>query len=166
MANTRIIISTENPLSDKGPIQFNINPSNVSISQPAFKAIKKARRGFIKTYVGNGLITLSFSGTLSLNTEEDLKLSKGWVFFEKFAEFVRYNQGFLFRLNNVNTPIQIPGFTGENPSFVGDLDVPSYEQDAEEPWKLNYSFVFTGSLVDSSRASVTGLEATLETVEV
>jgi len=179
MATDKILIATENKEYIGDSINFKINPTHLTISQDTHKTMKKMRTGFTKSYVGNGLITLTFTGSLPCNpfvnsplaltqydpAQDDLRNSIGWQFFETFAQFVRSNQGYLFRLYYIGTPIQV---RRDNPEFVGDLDVPQFDQDAENPWMINYSFTFRGELTndDPEKDYLAEIESGLTTVEV
>lgn len=174
MADDKIIISTENPEYVGEPVKFTINPSHLSVSQQIHKTFRKARKGHVKSFIGNGAIVLTFNGSIPLNpnvnnitgdASTNLKESVGWRWFEKFEQFARSNQAFLFKLQYLGTPIQI---NRNNPEFIGDLDIPTYERDADNHMIINYSFVFTCELVndDPELDYLADIEASLTTVEV
>lgn len=155
----RIIIYTENPQYDGEPIEFYINPSHATLSQQIYKTFKKMRKGFTKSYVGNGPVAITFSGSVPCNPNTDygiatlatvrddnVKNSLGWQWFQYLEHFIRENQGYLFRMKYLGTPIQ---FSVENPVFVGDFDIPSYDQDAENPFMISYSLTFSGDIVNN-----------------
>jgi len=154
VAEDRIIITTENPEYVGDPIKFKINPKHLNVSQQIHKTYRKTRKGHVKGFVGNGAIVLSFMGSVTLNPRVnntpdktdsvDMRESAGWKWFETFAQFARSNQAYLFRLQYLGSPMQINTL---NPEFIGDLDIPTFDLDADNHLMLNYSFTFTCELL-------------------
>jgi len=134
---------------DKTFVSFQINPASVSIDQASLSSLRKTRKGYVKTYFGEGAFTLSFNGTVvfkladNKNNSVDIKDTPGWKWFQKFSQFIRKNMNALFQLHYVGTPLML---SKENPVFVGDCSPVRFSQDANNPYAINYSFTFTGVL--------------------
>jgi len=168
----RIVIRTRNPdayfpdsFSDSfEEVQFRVNPTSVSISQNTLTSMRKARLGYVRTYHGEGLFSLSFAGIVNIHpslsaldlselseeelakalTFSDIKKSSGWQWFQKFAKFVRASQPFLFELHYLGTPLML---SQDSPVFVGECSPVKFSQDAENPFSVSYSFTFQGVLL-------------------
>ena len=168
----RIIIRTRNPdaygkdsvTGGIEEIQFRVNPSSVSINQNTLTSMRKARLGYVRTYHGEGLFSLSFAGIVNIHpslsvidlsnlsdeelaealTFSDIKKSSGWRWFQRFSKFVRVCQPFLFELHYLGTPLML---SQDNPVFVGECSPVKFSQDAENPFSISYSFTFQGVLL-------------------
>lgn len=149
----RVIIKTNLDVPDKDKsVKFNINPNSVSIDQASLSNLRKTRKGYVKSYFGEGAFTLSFNGTVVFkladneNNSMEIKETPGWGWFQRFAQFIRKNQNGLFQLFYLGTPIML---SEEDPVFTGDCSPIRFSQDANNPYAINYSFTFTGVLNDS-----------------
>ena len=147
----RVIIKTLNldVPPDGNSVKFNINPNSVSIDQASLSSLRKTRKGYVKSYFGEGAFTLSFNGTVVFkladneNNSMEIKETPGWRWFQRFSQFIRKNQSALFQLHYLGTPIAL---SVDDPVFVGDCSPVRFSQDANNPYAINYSFVFTGVL--------------------
>lgn len=195
----RIIIRTRNtqatsldsPTSGIAQVKFRINPASVSIDQGALSSLKKARFGFVRTYFGEGLFNLGFSGVVNIHpssrdlilqdptaplsreleeavaqgkgmTYNQVQNSSGWRWFQSFANFVRAYQSDLFELHYFGTPLML---SQKNPIFVGECSPVKYTQSSESPFALSYSFNFNGILLSDETDSAYARE-TVETLKV
>jgi len=195
----RVIIRTRNPeatsmdspTSGISEVKFRVNPASVSIDQGSLSTLKKARYGFVRTYFGEGLFNLGFSGVVNIHpsssdlvlqdptaslkrdlnkaieegrgmTIDQVKNSSGWRWFQKFAKFVRAYQPSLFELHYLGTPLLL---SQENPVFVGECSPVKYTQNSDSPFTLSYSFTFIGILQTDESAYAYARE-TVETLKV
>lgn len=161
---TQLQIKTTNP-NDSDIITFEImNPTTVQISSETIEKLEKTQAGYNKISFGTGLHTLVFSGTMPIYSENEKTKIKTMIlnndvasenyywnspvvqWFSNFHDYVYKNNRYSFYISFFGTMTNLS--IVNNPIFKGTMKPPSYNRDANDPFKLQYNFTFTGILLN------------------
>lgn len=125
---------------------FNLNPTKLQVSRKKLEKYILTKFGFERQYWQNDLYTFSYSGTtLPFRPEGDSRRDDGrpfdisqtpaWLKFEEFDKFYR---------DVVDEREVKLSYWGMKEQLVGSLNDFSFGHDANDPFRILYSFKFTG----------------------
>jgi hypothetical protein len=128
----------EDFIKSDGFYRFHINPNNLKVSKGKITAKVLTKAGYERSYQGNDLTVLNYSGTTGYFKVpdaflaagiDDVRLSFLWQKFRRLERFFEKEDGDLWLIYKLRI-------------YKGSMTKFDYTEDAEQPWHIRYSFTF------------------------